>query len=137
MPKTKSIQELLREIRVKEMALGKIQARRAKFQAKVDALDRKIALLSGQAKVKRGRPAKSAPSARRMRGRPGGGKSLPQTIQEVLAAAPKGLRVKGIVQGVLDAGYKTASRKFYGLVASAVRDRKKFKKVRHGVYRLA
>jgi hypothetical protein len=137
MPKTKSIRELRRELKVKERVLGKIQVRRAKFQAKLEALDRKIALLNGGAKVGRGRAVKSAPVARRTRKHPGGGKSLPDTIHEVLGAAPKGLRVKEITQGVLDAGYKTASKKFYGLVASAVRDPKKFKKVRHGVYRLA
>lgn len=149
MPRTKTIRELRRELTAKEAVLTKIQAQRGKLLAKLDVIDRTIALLTGgkagpgrPAKVGRpgkvGRPRKNAAPVRvgrRRRGR--NEKSLVQTIHEVLSAQPKGLRVKDIAQAVLDAGYKTGSDKFYGLVAAAVRDLKLFKKVSRGVYRAA
>ena len=47
------------------------------------------------------------------------------------------MRVKEVVQAVLDGGYPTHSKDFYGICATALRDTKNFQKVARGVYKLA
>ena len=62
-------------------------------------------------------------------------KPLIEYIKDVLAKAKDGMRVKDAMAAVQKAGYKTHSRDFYGLVATALRDGP-FLKVSRGVYRL-
>ena len=47
------------------------------------------------------------------------------------------MRAKEIVPAVRKAGYETFSKDFYGIVATALRDKKTFKRVSRGVYTLA
>ncbi|MGC9453700.1 MAG: hypothetical protein ACP5HU_02440 [Phycisphaerae bacterium] len=133
-PKAKTIDELQKELETKLERLEELKSRR-------DEIDREIAELMGvgvtrsssrRRKSTRGR--KKTAAKRGGRGRRG--KPLVEYIKDVLRKNPEGMRVKEIEQAVRKAGYKTASKDFYGIIASAVRDTDNFKKVKRGVYKL-
>ena len=63
------------------------------------------------------------------------GKPLIGYVKDVLAKAKDGMRVREIVAAVQEAGYKSAAKDFYGIVATAVRG-EGFEKLGRGVYRL-
>ena len=127
-----TIEQLRAEIARRKTGLPMLQKRRAKLLMAIGKLDRQIAALGGQAE----RPAKPV-------GRPtkapkpavSSGKSLVQSIKDVLGGSKVGMRVKDIVVAVQKAGYKTAAKDFYGLVAVAVRG-DGFKKLGWGVYKV-
>jgi hypothetical protein len=129
-PRTRTIAELKREIEHKEMQL------RTQLVARLNALDEEISGLGG---VRRGRPlgrpkgVKKGPG----RGRRSDGKTLIDVLREVLKGSAKGMRAKDIASAAVKAGYHTAAKDFYGIVAAALRDKKSFKRVRRGVYTLA
>jgi hypothetical protein len=137
-PRIKSISDLRKELAAKEGELQKLMSQRTDLTNRLEAVDRKIAALGGTA----GGPAPRRKRVSRVgtvrRGRtPKGEAPLVDYIKGVLAKDPKGMRIKNIVQGVLDAGYRTASKDFYGIVAPTLRDMPEVKKVARGVYKLA
>ncbi len=133
MPRVISIQQLRRELKRRESMLGRLQARRQKLVVRLAALDRKMEAIAGQAAgVRRGKPG-LRPAARR-RGR--GGKTLLDFAKQVLQGS-SGMRVKDVAQAVKSAGYKSASKDFYTIVATQLRDKRNFKNVKRGIYKLA
>ncbi len=142
MPKLKTLADLKKEIQAKELALKKLEARRGKVLARLTAIDKKIALITGEG-GRRGKAAvvaevkvtAAAPKRKGRRGR-ATGKPLNEYIQAVLAKSTDGMRAKDIAAAVKDDGYKTFSKDFYGIVATALRDKKKFKNLSRGVYSL-
>ena len=166
MPRIKKIGELRQELAAKEKQLGKLVAQRKKLASTLESIDRVIALLGGEIpptrrrrgrppgrpklakkrvkrgrkpkKVKKARKAKKAKKAKKVkRGRRATGKPLAEYLKKVLGAAKAPMRAKEIVPAVRKAGYKTFSKDFYGIVATALRDKKTFKRVSRGVYTLA
>ena len=143
MPKFKTLAELKKEIQAKELALKKLQARKGKVLARLAAIDKKIAIITGEG-GRRGKAAvvaeaKVATAPKGKRGRRRGratGKPLTEYIQAVLAKSAEGMRAKDIAAAVKNEGYKTFSKDFYGIVATALRDPKTFKKLSRGVYTL-
>lgn len=138
MPKFKTLADLKKEVQAKEMALKKLQARRGKVLVRLAAIDKKIAIITGEG-GRRGKAAavKVAAAPKGKRGRRRGratGKPLAEYIQAVLAKSAEGMRAKDIAEAVRTEGYKTFSKDFYGIVATALRDQKKFKKLSRGVY---
>ena len=133
MPKTKTIAELRAELAVKEEQLAKLQAKRAGLAEQLDEIDQQIAALVGD---RPGRPTRASakPPSRRWKC-PKNVKPLIEYIGEVLVTAKGAMRVKDIVAAVQKAGYKTHSKDFYGIVATAVREGG-FKKIERGVYEL-
>jgi len=127
-----TIDQLRAEIARRQTGLPKLQKKRAKLLKAVGKLDRQIAALGGQveqpAKPK-GRPTKAAKSTA------SSGKSLSQCIRDVLGGSRGGMRIKNIVAAVQEAGYKSAAKDFYHLVAAAVRG-DEFKKLGRGIYNL-
>lgn len=138
-PRTRTIAELRRELRAKERALGRLVSRRKILAAHLAALDRRIASLNGAAlSVGAGAGGKRARRRRgRGRRRRATGKPLVSYIQAVLGKAKGGLRAKDVMKAVVKAGYPTCSKDFYGIVAAALRDTSKFKRLKRGVYTLA
>ena len=134
-PRTRTIAELKRELRAKERAVGRLVSRRRKLAARLEALDRRIESLGGQA-ASTGSAGRSAKGGRRRRRR-ATGKPLVKFIQKALARAKGGLRAKDVTTAVVKAGYPTHSKDFYGIVAAALRDTSKFKRLKRGVYTLA
>ncbi len=83
--------------------------------------------------LRRGRKAgKTTRQARRATGKP-----LVEYLRKALGKASKGMRPVDIARSVREAGYKTYSKDFYGIVAAALRDKKNFKRMKRGVYALA
>ena len=139
-PKFRSIEDLRRELRKREAELGKLVARRGKVVAKLEGLDRKIALLGGEAlgtvvKIHKGRAGK-LPTVAKKTGRKRSDKPLLEYVKQVLAGVDDGMRVKDVMKAVTKAGYKSISKDFYTIVASALRDAKVFENLRRGVYKL-
>jgi len=130
-----TVAQLRAEIARRQKGLPKLQKKRAKLLKAVGALDRQIAALGGLAErpaKRKGRPAKLAKAAKRATS---SGKSLGQSIKDVLGRSRGGMRVKDIVAAVLRAGYKTAAKDFYNMVAATVRG-DGFKRLGRGVYKL-
>lgn len=145
-PKMRTIQELRRELELKERKLAKVLARREKAMRRVAAIDAVIVALGGEipgTEVKRrgrkpGRPA-SVPvtdgrKIRRARGR-AKGRPLIQYMLEVLKDS-EGMRIRDLMAAVQKAGYRSSSKDFYNIVAAAIRG-DQFRKIGRGVYKLA
>lgn len=139
-----TIQELRRTLAQKEKQLGRLLARREKLAADLGAVDAEIAAMGGGASAparpkRRKKKAAAKPKAPRRKAarRATKGKPLVEYIAKVLKKAEGGMRIKDIMPAVTKAGYVTKSKDFYGIVAAAVRDDARFKKLSRGVYALA
>lgn len=139
-----SIEALRRELRSKKQQLTKLRAQRGKAVKVLKAIDRKITMLTGQiapttAKKKRKKAAKAvvARKVRKVRkvGKPAKGARLVDYIGKVLAGSA-GMRAKDIQTAVAKAGYQSVSKDFYNIVAATLRDKKLFRRVKRGVYKL-
>jgi len=147
--RNKSIQELRRELLVKEKQLDKLLTQRRDLAARLAKLDKAIVALGGeapQAKAPKARKRRKAKAAKRKaaprrkavkKAKKARGKPLVEYIKQVLSKSDRPLRAKEVEKAVKAAGYKTRSKDFYGIVATALRDGKRFKRVSHGVYALA
>ena len=132
---TMSITELQAEIARRQRDLPRLQKRRAKLAKQLGTVDRQIAALAGKpGPAPRAKAGKATRKVRRRR-MPRNTKPLVDYVADVLAKAPKGIRVKEIEAAVKKAGYKTNAKDFYGIVATTVRD-KRFQKVGRGIYKL-
>ena len=132
MPKTMTIAQLRAEIAARESQLGKLQAQRDDLTKQLAEVDRDIAALGGGGR----RGPRKAPARRASRRTlPKNVKPLNEYVREALAEAKEGMRVKDIMAAVQKAGYKTNSKDFYGVVATAVREGG-FQKLSRGVYKL-
>jgi len=92
--------------------------------------------LEGREGPRRKQAAPPKEVAKRRR-RTAGGKTLMDTIKDVLAASGKPMTPKDIVKAVMKAGYKSRAKDFYGMVAKALLTEDAFKRVKRGVYTLA
>jgi len=150
--RTRTITELKKELKIKQRRLSKLRLQRRKLAAGLVAIDKHIDSLAGETanrgrKPKRARRKKARKVARRKKvagktrkaKRPrkrATGTPLMTYLVKVLGQTKKGLRIKDIASAVAKAGYKSRSKDFYAIVATALRD-KKFKRVSRGVYTLA
>ena len=138
-PKVLSIKELRRELAARERQLDQLLARREKLLARLEAVDAEISAIGADVpstRAKRKTTPKKAPPGKRARKR-AGGRPLVEFIVDVLKKARQGIRVKDVMAAVAEAGYVSSSKDFYGIVAAALRDDKRFKKLSRGVYTLA
>ena len=134
MPKTMTIAQLRAELAAREAQLEKLQARREDLVKQLAEVDRDIAALDGGGRRGPKPVAAKAPRASR-RTLPKNVKPLIEYVREALAEAKDGMRVRDIMAAVQKAGYKTNSKDFYGVVATAVREGG-FQKLSRGVYKL-
>jgi hypothetical protein len=122
-----SVADLERIIRSRHKALRKLERQRAKWQKKVDDVDRKIAALGGA-------------TGRRRRGGAGirarNETSLSDAIAHVLAKSRGSIAVGDIMEGVLSAGYRSSSGNFRGIVNQALIKDKRFKSAGRGLYQM-
>jgi hypothetical protein len=103
------------------------------LKAKRDTLDKQIAELEGAAGPVTKRPG--CKPGRKPRAKRAAGKPLAEYVREVLAKAPKGLRVKEIAQAVLAAGYPTKAKNVYKPVTKVLAEGE-FTRLDRGVYGL-
>lgn len=142
MARVRTIEDLRRELQVRERQLGKLQTKRDRLLIQLNRIDRQIAGMGGEVvaapKVRRGRPAgrPAAADGRRGRRRRATGRPLTEFIRDVLAKASEGMRAKDIAEQVQKGGYKSHSKDFYGIVAATLRDTKNFKRLSRGIYKL-
>ena len=149
-PKTLSIEELRQQLG------DRLVAERDALLAQAAAIDGQIAALSGVVPaapvVRRGRPGRKPgrPPGRKP-GRPpktpaggngrrrsrAGGRPLVDYIVDALKGLRGGMRVKDIMTACAKAGYRSASKDFYNIVAATVRDETRFRKLSRGIYTLA
>ena len=139
-----TIKELQAQLAAKERQLKKLQAARKKLTERLAEIDAEIAAIGGPTtgkpravKVRRKRRAAGKAPRRKVKRSRAKGRPLGEYLVDVLKNAPDGMRIKDLVTAVLESGYKTRSKDFYGIVASALRDDKRFKNIRRGVYALA
>lgn len=103
---------------------------RAKLQTQMEKLDRQIAGLDGGSGGSSGGTSGGGAGSR-----PRNEKSLVATLEEVLEKTPKGLSVGDIVSAVQNAGYKSSSPNFRGIInQTLIKEKKKFYAVERGVY---
>jgi septal ring factor EnvC (AmiA/AmiB activator) len=131
--KTRSIQEIQKELEAKQKQVASLRAKRNKLSSQLATVEKQISRLTGGAPAKRAAKPRRGKKARRRRAR---GKPLVAYIEEVLAGHPKGMRAKDVAAAVAKAGYKSRSKDFYNIVAATLRD-KRFKRLSRGVYALA
>jgi hypothetical protein len=106
---------------------------RTKLAAQLEKLDRQIAGLDGGAGGGGGTSGNSGGGG--AGSRPRNEKSLVATLEEVLTGNPKGLSVGDIVEAVQNAGYKSSSPNFRGIInQTLIKEKKKFAAVERGVY---
>lgn len=148
--RTRTIRQLQRELNAKKRGLVALRRRRAKAAARLAAIEKEIAVLTGagpgpkvgrKKKVtrKRGRPAKKKRAKKKVarKRRRATGKPLVAYMRQVLAKAPRGMRAGAIAAAVTKAGYKSFSKDFNAVVAKTLLAPKLFQRVRRGVYKLA
>lgn len=126
-----SIEDLQFELRRRQKQLPKLQQKRRQLLAQLAEIDRCIFALGGGASG----PAVRASAPANHKRRSLNGKTLSQQLVELLSASKSGMRISELVKAVKQAGYKSAAKDFYSVVAMALRD-KKFQKVDRGVYKI-
>jgi len=119
-----SLSDLERMIQDGRDALRKLERRRARYQRKLDAVERRIAAVGGKGRTRGG--------LRRARN----DVSLPETISAVLSQATSPLRVAEIAEKVLATGYRSGSANFRGMVNQALVKDRRFVSETRGVYRM-
>jgi hypothetical protein len=140
MARTRSIQDLRNELQKKERQLDKLLKQREKIVGQLDDIDAQIQKLGGEGLATPGRRGSMASMRGRKRGvraRRATGRPLGEYVKQVLAESKEPMRVKDIVVAVQDAGYRSSSKDFYGIVAAALRETEGVKRVGRGQYTLA
>ena len=150
MPRTKSIAELEKEIRTKQVRVEKLRRRRDRVASVLEDLNRQIFVLAGEVPPARKagkraggrRGAKRVKAVRRGRRRRGslkavGGKPLIALLVDALGKSDGSMRARDLADAVIKAGYKTRDRNFRQTVASTLAGDKRFHRISRGVYKLA
>jgi hypothetical protein len=123
-----NIADIERFLSDRKRQLDKLKKKRAKAQAKVDAIDAEIAKIGGG----------SSGGGRGAGSRARNDRPLPDYIEDVLAKSSKPMRVGDIEVGVKALGYKSNAASFKNIVnQQLIKDRKRFKAVDRGLYALA
>lgn len=123
-----NILDLERVLNDRKRQLEKLKKKRAKAQAKVDAVDAEIAKVAGSGFSGGGRVSGS----RARNDRP-----LPDYIEDVLAKSSKPLKVGEIATGVQTLGYKSNAKSFKNIVnQQLIKERKRFAQSGRGLYTL-
>ena len=140
----KTIEELKKELGVRERQLATLVKRRNALLKRLAVVDREISRLTGETtsagktskkkkSAKRAKSARKAKSTRKRRAR----KTLAEVMVKVLTKSEEPMRVKDIAAAARKAGYRSASKDFYGIVAMTIRDESRFQRVGRGLYKLA
>lgn len=120
--KTHSISELRALLGLQRKRRGQLLGERKKLQAKLDQVDREIALLDG---------SEGGGGGRR------NDKPLPDVIEGILKKSGKPMKVGDIVAGVENAGYRSSSANFRGIVNQTLIKDDRFTSPSRGHYKLA
>ena len=147
MARQRSISDLQTELQRKRSELARLRAQGSRLAAELEEVNKRIDGLSGggAATGAAGRRAKAAP--RRAKKRPASKRAVRQPAKRATGtpladyiaralAGSDGMRVRDIEAAVRKAGYRSAAKDFYNIVAATLRDRPEFRRVSRGVYKL-
>ena len=141
-----SVSQLEKELARKQKALAKaIAARRSSVERELAKVDAELASLGdvpAKPKAKKaGRPAKVAKAAPKGKAKKAGSKRSSMTMADACAKVLKrrknGASTKEIAETVAKVGYESKSKNLAPMVAQALSDQKRFKRVSRGVYAIA
>lgn len=121
-----TMEQLKAELARRQRALPTLLKKRAKLEKLIEAIDAKIADVSGATA-----PARAV--AKRAKKAVAGRKPLAAYVREALTRAPKGMAIREIEKAVLAAGYVTKGKDLYNPIG-VVLAKGGFKKVSRGVY---
>jgi septal ring factor EnvC (AmiA/AmiB activator) len=126
-----NIAQLERILDERRTELSRLERQRAELQRKLDGLDRQIGKLGGGIRAARGRLGAGGGSRAR------NARSLVETLEEVMRANGKPMRVGDIVEAVTATGYRSNSANFRGIVnQTLIKERKRFGQADRGLYEL-
>lgn len=125
-----SISDLQNMIRERRRHRSRIIVERKKVQARLDQIDRELQMLDGRG----GRSAGGGGGRGRGRGR--NAQSLTEVMEAVLKKSGKPMRVGEIVSAVQQAGYRSSSANFRGIVNQTLIKDKRFSAASRGHYQL-
>jgi hypothetical protein len=136
MPRTPStngltLAHLERLMRTRRTELARLTRKRDTLQRRIDAIDGKIAAVSGGISVGNGR-AGGGGTGRRARN----ASSLQDTIHQVLSKAGGAMSVGDIVAKVTATGYRSNSANFRGIVNQTLIKDKRFTSASRGMYQV-
>lgn len=121
-PSIADLQQMLNERRTHRIRL---MQERKKLQNRVEQIDREIEMLSGEG----GSAGGTGGGGRARNERP-----LPDAIEVVLKKSSKPMRVGDIAQAVQQAGYRSSSANFRGIVNQTLIKDKRFVSPSRGLY---
>jgi len=126
-----NIAQLERILDERRSEVSRLERQRAELQRKLDGLDRQIVKLNGGLRGMRGRIAAGGG------GRARNARSLIETLEEVMRANGKPMKVGEIVEAVTGTGYRSNSANFRGIVnQTLIKERKRFGQADRGLYEL-
>ena len=123
-----SLSDLERLLKTRRREVARLVRRRDAIERQVRALDDRIVELGGQVS----NAARHGHGSRRARN----GVSLTEAINAILSKAGKPLSVGEIADGVAQAGYRSGSANFKGIVNQTLVKDKRFARAGRGLYRL-
>jgi septal ring factor EnvC (AmiA/AmiB activator) len=126
-----NIAQLERILNDRRSEVSRLERQRAELQRKLDGLDRHIVKLNGGLRGMRGRLGAAGGGGRARNAR-----SLVETLEEVMRANGKPMRVGDIVDAVTATGYRSNSANFRGIINQTLIKDKRFGQVERGVYEL-
>ena len=112
-----NIAQLEQILNDRKSAITRLQKQRKDAQKKLDRIDREIEKVGGSSGGPRTGPGSRARNE----------KSLPETLDQVLRAAGKPMKVGAITEAVLATGYRSNSDNFRAIVnQTLIKERKRF-----------
>ena len=138
-----NLTDLEQELSQKQAALAEAQNKRiAEVMDQLKAVDAALVAVGVVTSKRRGRKpgkkvakvAKVAKAKKSARGRRAPGSTLPDFITKVLKRRTNGMPVSELEDAVKKAGYQTTSTNLKPMIAAALRDGTRFKRVSRGVY---
>jgi len=140
MPPHMSIRTLKGQLAAQEKRLAKLRKQRQSLAKKLQGIDAQIATLEGVGTPSKPKPgkrsakriAKKATKKRAKRAKAPRGRTLIESIRDVLIGCKEGMSPKQIAETVIQAGYRTTSTNLANGVSVALAGSKAFRRVGHG-----
>lgn len=130
MAKTRTIEDLRKELATKERLLEKLHARRDELTSQLKDVDKQIAALAGKRTRGQTQPKKPGKKAKRSAGKHSLGDVLANVLKD------KGsVKVADAARMAIAAGYKTRSTQFGNIVSATLANDDRFSKVGRGLFK--
>ena len=129
-----NIAQLERILNDRRSELSRLERQRSELQRKLEGLDRQIFKLNGGIRGVKGRLGAAGGGGG---GRARNARSLIETLEEVMRAHGKPMKVGEILDAVTATGYRSNSANFRGIInQTLIKERKRFAQAERGTYEL-